>query len=169
MSDIKKEKGQIVIDESSSEQIYEPKPIPAVWLQQKYLIIPKLLYFSLYMAYYTCYTFKGKFFKDVLSFSDSGYIYTQAAMYTVVWFGSTFWNYISDLTCRPKLVLTFGAVLMGTSFQMFLTVPLLPDSAKQAYALFITVLYTMAYSSVQPMMDVKLYINACLEFTQILK
>ncbi len=142
-------------DTTSSASPPSPaRTLPIVEINRKYLIIPKILYFTLFCAYFTCYTFKAKFFKDVLEFSTEDYGFISSGLFVVVWFGAMFWNYIADATARMKLVVMAASLGMALVFESFLLLSLIKDdSIRRAMAIVINIMYTLFYSSLQPLMD----------------
>lgn len=137
--------------------------IPLVAFNRRYLLVPKILYFTLYFAYYCVYVFKLKFFKDVLRikegippkliFKDDGAL-ISALVFLVTAVASVFWNYISDRYLRPKMLVLLSAFLTAAFFQMFLLVNRVPEGGgRSAFSIFVIVMWTWCYSSLQPLMD----------------
>lgn len=116
-------------------------------LDQNYLITPKLIFFLLDSAYYSCYLFKSKFFKDVLKITDQQTTLLFTAIFITTSIGSVFWNYLVDATNHPKTIVCSCMLGLAGIFQL-----LLIETSFQVQV-FIVLLWTFSYSALHPLMD----------------
>ena len=80
-----------------------PTTIPAPTLlarlssfSQHWLLVPKALYFLLNLAFYSCYTFRAKYLREVYGIADNEYGIVAAVLSLVVFLSGYLWSYISD-------------------------------------------------------------------------
>lgn len=94
-----------------------------------------------------------KFFKDVLGISEDNSMLVFAMCYIVVTFGSTFWNYMSDWSCRPKLMLFISTTGMCGVFQLFQLMSLISDPYREPIQIFVILIWTFFQAGMLPAMD----------------
>jgi len=98
--------------------------------------------------------FRSKFFKDVLKITEDDASFIYGASFVVVAFGSVFWNYLADRSARPKMCVMVAGACMAGFFQLFLLVDSIPRGfGREFYQIFVIMIWTFAYSSLQPLMD----------------
>lgn len=139
-----------------------PKPLmreenkagpPQSWAA-KYLVFPKLLYFTLNVLVYSIYTFTAKYFSDVWRIPEHhfGYILGLCA---VGFSGSILWTMIADRTKQHRLILLLTTLGYAGSFSLlrsglFLQAPL------RDRLIFVAICYGLAnffMSALFPLLD----------------
>lgn len=118
----------------------------------RWLITPKLMYFTMNMVVYSFHLFRGAFITDYLLL-DSKYVGLSGTLMGLVSFPCiTMWSSFADAVGRHKLVLsciTFGSVVC---FEMlFFRMGSL--SLRLVYSLTFLVLYSAFLAGMQPLLD----------------
>lgn len=125
-------------------------------LNRRYLLSTKLLYVTANLAIYSCYSFRPKFFKDVLNIDIGSYGNIAAVLALVSFFTSFFWTGLADKYGRHKTVLLGCASMSAVCFEL-LKVPV-PSGMLSMYATVISALYIFFVNALMPLLD-KLVLN----------
>ena len=125
---------------------------PLKKLNDRLLITPKLMYFTMNMVVYSFHLFRGAFITDYLLL-DSKYVGLSGTLMGLVSFPCiTMWSSLADAIGRHKLVLssiTFGSVVC---FEM-LFFKMGSLSLRLLYSLTFLVLYSAFLAGMQPLLD----------------
>ena len=121
-------------------------------VNDRWLITPKLMYFTMNMVVYSFHLFRGAFITDYL-FLDSKYVGLSGTLMGLVSFPCiTMWSTFADAIGRHKMILsaiTFGSVIC---FEMlFFRIANL--GMRLVYSLTFLVIYSAFLAGMQPLLD----------------
>ena len=87
---------------------------------ERNLIAPKVLYFTMNLAYYSCYTFRAKYLNQQQGIETKEYGLIAAVLSLVVFFAGFFWSFLSDKMGNSKSILIWSALISAAVFQCFI-------------------------------------------------
>lgn len=127
-------------------------------LAEKYLLIPKLLYFTLSMLVFSAFTFAAKFFEEEWGLSGHHYGYVTG-LCALGLAGSLFWSMVADRTNNHKLVLLVSTVGYVFFFSLLRTTSL-RQSPLSTRLTFVSLCYGLSNfftSSLFPILDSQVF------------
>lgn len=128
-------------------------------LVKEYLIIPKLLYFTLNTLVFSVFTFAAKFLEEEWKLSSHHYGYITG-LCALSFAGSLFWSMVADRTNSHKLVLVVCTVGYVSSFSLLRTTSF-RQSPLHVRLTFVSLCYGLANfftSALFPILDSQVFI-----------
>lgn len=128
-------------------------------LAARFLLIPKLLYFTLNVLVFSVFTFTAKYFEEEWGLSSHHYGYITG-LCALSFAGSLFWTMVADRTGGHKLVLLLATVGYATSFSLLRTAVFL-QSPLRTRLIFVSCCYGLANffaSALFPLLDSRIFI-----------
>ena len=113
----------------------------------------KLLYITMNFAYYSCYTFRAKFFDAVLKVNTGQYSYLAGALALLTFFASFGWSAFADAIKGHKLILLWSSLLAAMSFQLFLIRIEGSEVGRSIYIYGVSALYVGFCAAMAPLLD----------------
>jgi len=124
---------------------------------ERWLVMPKLLYFSLNMTVYSTYYFTSNYFEAVWSIPIHSYGFISG-LTTIGFLGSIFWTMLADRTGRHKTILLLSSLGFAGSF-LLLRLECFKDMMWQKL-LFVSTMYGFANffsSALYPILDNRIF------------
>jgi MFS family permease len=114
------------------------------------LLAPKVLYFTMNLAYYSCYTFRAKYLKEQQQIETKDYGLLAAILSLVLFIAGFFWSYLADRTGKSKAILISSALISAGVFQFFI-IPF--GDLRIPIATLVSGLYIFFSSAYIPLLD----------------
>lgn len=123
-------------------------------LEDDFLITPKLVYFSVSVAYYSLYLYRAKFITEYLFLDDATYGYISGVMAIISFCSATLWSWFSDNLGRHRLLLVIICMGMSVAGELLLPVAQLQnDTLKTWMAFLVFSLYAVFVGGMMPLTD----------------
>lgn len=123
----------------------------ATKFEERYLFVPKILYFVVNMQYYTLHQFRSIFCRSKFGVSTSTYGKMSGIILFCTFFTNIMVGGVSDKTGRPKAVLIFLTMATAVLFSLFYVPSIMGIGAASFWAVLF--LYLIFNNPKQPLLD----------------